>query len=323
MQSLVLRFLWYKFTILLSKCTCFAYFGILWLCSFLSSRRQAVKFSSFITEWESTHVGVPQGTKLGPILFVIMINDLALKSPLKANHWKYVDDMSLSEVININIDTPPRLQSGLDQISIWSKNNNMNLNPKKCKEMIICPLKNILDLDSLSINNIPLDIVSSHKILGLKMMDTLKWNDNSKNTITKASKRIYIIRPQDLIHIYLTLIRPVLEYCCAVWSNSIPVYLSEKIEKVQKRVMRIVFPDLHYTDALSVAKCDRLDERRLKLCLKVLSNIKHPNSRLNHLLPPTRQESTSMNLRNSSCLSLPKCRTDRYTKNFFPAMAYI
>ena len=154
---------------------------------------------------------------------------------------------------------------------------------------------------------------------------------SSKNIITKASKRIYIIRvlkrsgvpPQDLIHIYLTLIRPVLEYCCAVWSNSIPAYLSEKIEKVQKRVMRIVFPDLHYTDALSVAKCDRLDERRLKLCSKVLSNTKHPNSRLNHLLPPTRQESTSMNLRNSSCLSLPKCRTDRYKKSFFPAMAYI
>ena len=162
-------------------------------------------------------------------------------------------------------------------------------------------------------------------------MTIVKWNDNSKNIITKASKRVYIIRvlkrsgvpPQDLIHIYLTL-RPVLEYCCAVWSNSIPVYLSEKIEKVQKRVMRIVFPDLHCTDALSVAKCDRLDERRLKLCSKVLSNIKHPNSRLNHLLPLTRKESTSMNLRNSSCLSLPKCRTDRYKKSFFfPAIAYI
>ena len=118
----------------------------------------------------------------------------------------------------------------------------MNLNAKKCKEMVICPLKRTQDLDSLTINNIPLDRVSSHKILRLKMKDTLKWNDNSENIITKSSKRIYIIRvlkrsgvpAQDLIHIYLKLIRQVLEYCCAVWSNSIPEYLSEKIEKVKK-----------------------------------------------------------------------------------------
>ena len=75
--------------------------------------------------------------------------------------------------------------------------------------------------------------------------------------------------------------------------------------------MRLVIPDLHYMDALNAAKCDRLDKRRLKLCIKVLSNIKEPGSRLHHLLPPTRHECSSLNLRNSSSLSLPKCRTDR------------
>ena len=58
--------------------------------------------------------------------------------------------------------------------------SSMNLNPKKCKEMVICPLKISPDLDSLSINDIPLDRVSSHKLLGLKLMDTLKWNDNPR-----------------------------------------------------------------------------------------------------------------------------------------------
>ena len=58
-----------------------------------------------------------------------MINDLALKSPLKANHWKYVDDMSLSEVLNI--DTPSRLQSDLDQISNWFTSNNPRANGAK------------------------------------------------------------------------------------------------------------------------------------------------------------------------------------------------
>ena len=302
---------------------------ILWLCSFLTNRHQAVKFSRFTSGWESTYAGVPQGTKLGPILFVIMINDLALKSPLKANHWKYVDDKSLSEIVKR--ETPSTLQNDLDQISICSKNNNMNLNPKKCKEMVICPLKKAPDLDCLSINSIPLDRVSSHKVLGLNIMDNMKWNNNVKDIVKKVSKRIYIIRvlkrsgapPQDLINIHFALIRSVLEYCCVVWSNSITEYLSSKIEKVQKRVMRLIFPDLHYMDALNAAKCDRLDERRLKLCIKVLSNIKEPSSRLQHLLPPTRHECLSLTLRNSSSFSLPKRRTDRYKKSFFPAMMYM
>ena len=115
----------------------------------------------------------------------------------------------------------------------------------------------------------------------------------------------------------------VLEYCCVVWANSITEYLSRKIEKVQKRVMSIVFSDLHFVDPLNAAKCDGLDERRLKLCIKVLSNIKEPGSCLHHLLPSTHHECLSLNLRNSLSLSLPKCRTDRCKKSFFPAIAYM
>ncbi len=72
---------------------------IAWLCSFYSDRRQAVKFNSLISDWELCRDGIPQGTKLGPILFAIMIDDLAVKSPPTAYHWKFVDDVVLSEVV--------------------------------------------------------------------------------------------------------------------------------------------------------------------------------------------------------------------------------
>lgn len=135
---------------------------ICWICSFLTSRRQAVKLESAVSDWEITYAGVPQGTKLGPILFVIMINDLALKSPLKANHWKYVDDITISEVVHAN--TTSNLQSDLDTISSWSNENNVNLNPKKCKEMLICPLKTRPDVTPLTINGFPLAQMCGYSI---------------------------------------------------------------------------------------------------------------------------------------------------------------
>ena len=105
-----------------------------WICSFLSNRHQCVKLGQCVFRWLSTSAGVPQGTKLGTILFVIMINDLKIVSPRSSN-WKYVDDVTISEIV------PTRevsiLQNEMDVIGNWTSTNNMELNPKKCKEMIV------------------------------------------------------------------------------------------------------------------------------------------------------------------------------------------
>jgi hypothetical protein len=92
---------------------------------------------------------------------------------------------------------------------------------------------------------------------------------------------------------------------------------------IQKRAMRIIFPDYHYSEALIAAKFSRLDERRLEICQKVLTKINEPDSLLHHLLPPTREQCVTVNFRNSSNLSLPKFRNERYKNSFFPAMAYM
>ena len=186
----------------------------------------------------------------------------------------------------------------------------MNLNPKKCKEMTICTLRTRTDFLPLLINNLPLENVPSYKLLGL-----------TKEILTKASMRLYILRvlkgagipSSDFLNVYFALIRSVLEYCCVTWSNSLPLYLSDKIEWVQKRALLILFPNPHFNDALSLCKITRLDARRDNLWFRVWHSIRdHPESRLRRLLPPLRAENQPYNLRCSDKSSLPKCCMERY-----------
>jgi hypothetical protein len=124
-----------------------------WLGNFLSDRKQRVKVGKSISEWVSVHAGVFQGTKLGPILFLVMINDLA---PPNSNYWSFVDDGTISE--NVPKSGTSDIQSDLNYISLWASENYMKLNPKKCKEMRVCFLREVPDVDPLTIADTPLDI---------------------------------------------------------------------------------------------------------------------------------------------------------------------
>lgn len=145
--------------------------------------------------------------------------------------------------------------------------------------------------------------------------------------VPKAFKRLYILRllrrygvpPADLRLIYFSLVRSTLEYACAAWHTCLPIYLSRKVEMVQKRALRIIHPEMHYEDALLALQCSRLDDRRSSLCLKTLKKIEEPASRLHHLLPVSR--GSSRDLRNSNRFS-PKCTTNRYKMSFIPAICY-
>ena len=194
--------------------------------------------------------GVPQGTKLGPILFVIMKNDLKLASP-RCSYWKYVDDITMSESAlarGVSI-----LQSELDNISTWAATNNMVLNTEKCKEMTLRFRRDVDHLPSaLAIDAKALESVVAHKVLGVTIQNNLKWDSHINEVVAKASKRLHILRvlkrggvpPADLLKVYFALIRSVLEYCCPVWHNTLPVKLSDSIERVQKRALRIIYPAL-------------------------------------------------------------------------------
>ena len=96
-------------------------------------RNQRVKLlTDCFLEWGPVPAGVPQGTKLGPWLSLLMINDLRIP-PLHT--WKYVDDTTVAEIVQCN--SPGEAQSAVNSVEAWSKENNMQLNAEKCEVMVI------------------------------------------------------------------------------------------------------------------------------------------------------------------------------------------
>ena len=129
--------------------------------------------------------------------------------------WKFVDDCT--------VQTPyweyiwSVTQPTLNLIESWCSNNWMILNPIKCKELRICYLKRSVEFQPLTIAGRELEIVQSHKALGLTIQNNLKWDEHIRSIIAKGSKRSHVLRilrrsgilPADLIKIYSALIRSI------------------------------------------------------------------------------------------------------------------
>ena len=208
-----------------------------WVADFLTNRQQRVKLSKqCFSEWGQVPAGVPQGTKLGPWLFLLMINDLSIPDFLT---WKYVDDTTVAEIVPRGASS--EIQKAADKIVDWSKDQRMHLNEDKCKEIRIHFKKNKHSLDPVSIDGKDLSVVENAKILGVNISNDLKWNDHVEQAIKKANKRLYLlvqlrragVGAKSLIKFYCTVIRPVLEYGAQVFHHNLQDYLCEDLERVQ------------------------------------------------------------------------------------------
>ena len=194
-----------------------------WIVSFLENRKQCVKYFGTLSDEKFNHAGVPQGTKLGPILFLIMINDALANSHIP--YYKYVDDLTLVEC---RIDgQQSELQTYLSLFHKWAFDNNMKLNPSKCLSLNVTFSRNPQPHPVLSIDSTPLPIVHSTKILGVIVQSNLKWDGHVTEIIKKCNRKLYMFRTikkyglplEDLKTVYIGYIRPVLEYLrpCFQW----------------------------------------------------------------------------------------------------------
>ena len=297
-----------------------------WIASFLMDRYQCVKLGSVCSELLHIRGGVPQGTKLGPLLFLCMIDDLQMEQPCES--MKFVDDTTIFERLPSR-DSASIMQSALDNIESWTSQNNMNLNPTKTKELHFNFFKSYVNNSVFTIGESVVNSVKTAKLLGVTISADLKWNEHVDKIVAKASQRIYFLTilkrfgapKHHLVNVYKTIIRPVLEYACQCWHPGLTIGLSQDIESVQKRAMRIIVPQAEsYESVLSMCELLSLSARRRDLCAKYFDKIQADDHKLHKLLPVTRE--LHYDMRNSNLYPLPRIRTSRGKSSFITWALY-
>ncbi|CAB4032223.1 RNA-directed DNA polymerase from mobile element jockey, partial [Paramuricea clavata] len=163
---------------------------ISWIVDFLKCRKQRVKLSQDCkSEWKNVPAGVPQETKLGPWLFVLMIDDI---DTTNTDLWKYVDDTTAAEMVEKGETS--KIQNIVNELTEKTYRNKFQFNEKKCKELPISFTKNHPEYAPIVINDKPIEIVTTIKLLGLNISNNLKWNHHIEEIAKKASTRLYFLR---------------------------------------------------------------------------------------------------------------------------------
>ena len=188
--------------------------------------------------------GVPQGSVLGPLMFLVYINDIVdnLESVINL----FADDTSLS----IEIDTPnisgAILQSDIKKINNWAGRWLVKFNPSKPKSLLISRKRIKPDHPVLTMSNTAIPSVQFHKHLGICLSCDGSWDQQIQSIVEKAWKRIGILRHLKFLldrlslqTIYFSFLRPILEYGDTVWDNMYE-YHKEKLDKIQNEAARIV-----------------------------------------------------------------------------------
>ena len=225
-----------------------------WIKSFLSGRTQEVILNGKSSEKSKVTSGVPQGTVLGPLLFLVYINDMP--SVVLSLLRLFADDAYLYRVIKSNHDAFI-LQQDLDRLQAWEKDFNMEFHPKKCKVLSVTnktkPLKT-----SYKIHNETLESVDSAKYLGVEIHKKLKWKVHVAN-ICKKSNQIINFLQRNLrgctrsikTKAYNIYVKPILNYASSVWNPVNNDTLTKQLEQVQRKAARFVNSDWSWNSSPS------------------------------------------------------------------------
>lgn len=229
--------------LLIEKLKSYGVYGteLKWFKSYITGRKQRTKIKDSISSSIDVKLGVPQGSILGVLLFIIYINDM-VKSVEFSKLVLFADD-ALLYVCGDNItECVTKINHDLEKLNVWFKMNKLNLNLKKTK----CMFFNDNASTNINIDNKIIEKVNDIKYLGIMIDNKLDFKCHVQYICKKIAKKIYFfskIRPRislnTAIKIYNTMIKPHFEYCSSILFLSTREMLG-KLQKLQNKSMRIV-----------------------------------------------------------------------------------
>ena len=252
-----------------------------WTAAFFKNRVQRVMVDGRQSRSATVDSGVPQGTVLGPLLFLLHINDLP--SVVDSQVRLFADDCLVYRPIRSEADQV-LLQRDLSALELWGDTWGMRFNATKCNIMRISRSRNPLTR-MYSLCNHVLSEVDTAKYLGINQSSELSWSPHVSSVVSKANSTLGFLRrnlrkcPSKLKETaYLSLVRSTLEYAVTIWD---PYYIRDidSLEQVQRRAARFTTGDYHTTSSITAMLAElgwkRLEDRRKDLRLALLYKIVH------------------------------------------------
>ena len=271
-----------------------------WLSSYLSNRLQYVEINDVISDRLAIQTGVPQGSILGPLLFILYINDICNVSKL-LELILFADDTNIflsgsdyASICNI-------LNVELNKLNVWFRVNKLSLNISKTN-YIIFGKKRVPDDFHIIINGMAIERVYSTKFLGVIIDHRLNWKEHVSQVTIKLNKILaifykirYKLSSDSLYILYCSLFLPYINYCCEIWGNT---YISNvnKVFILQKKCIRII-GNANYRDSTKDLFCSLrivkfFDLVKLKTCEYIFRA-------LNSLLPRSLTMLLDINVNNA------------------------
>lgn len=262
--------------------------------SYLENRSQIVKIDNFMSSPQNISYGIPQGSILGPLLFLIYINNIN-KIGLTGHLTLYADDTCLFYFDKSIHDIINDAQKDLDIINEWLLHNLLTINTTKTSYIILAAKnKTIPQFEPLRINNKIIERSHQEKYLGLLIDDKLTWQphiDHLKSKLTStlgALRKISHCLPKTIKPIiYNSLVKSHLDYLIEIWGSAAPTNLSP-LQRIQNKIIKVLFHYSYDTPTQQLYKKTKLFNiaqlYKYNTCLlikKIISNKIKSNIQLN------------------------------------------